>query len=498
MLHDVFISYSRADSQQVNTIVKNLKSLGIRVWFDRNKLNPGLADWRREIENALEQSSAILYIASPHSYDSPNVREELAIAESLPMKRFVAMIAHTRLPYGYNRAQRAQLHTERRQIEYAELLQAIKLHVDASRTKITTGGAYDTSFQYRDERDTHPLSFVDTLFVIRILEAAAELIPAQRYKGRAALLWVNETSQELYVIAATNQFEESELRWRLKYAEGFAGEVWAKDYKRPVFSYPIDTPALYMKRQWHFTKEQIDLTLANKLIVSVPIFRPDRGRQKLAGILSLDSRDTIPVDQIDTQLFNDQTRTLAKYLLNTVEYARPISYRNYKNLSSVIHTVRLFAPMHVKVRAAIFMVDHVRNDLFMLVGSEDFAKVWASDLRFKRHQGVIGAAWRTGRYQEDQRDIHNPDAMRRYLREQWNMTEQQITVALQTQSILAVPIWADAQKTAVIGVLVVDSPFPAHESRISRTTPGFLDMMRYMGHLASKIIHYDRSLGIFI
>lgn len=495
MSYDVFISYSRADSERVRAIVQRLEKLGIRVWFDRGQLRPGSPDWRFEIEKALEQASAILYIASPNSYKSPNVREELAIAESLPMKRFVAMIEHTRLPYGYNRAQRANLHTERRQLEYRELLEEIVNHTHTARRLIRTRVSDEFSPPPRDERDTHPLSFEDTLVMIRILEAAADLIPAGESKGRAALLWVDPDCEELYVVGATNHFEENELRWRLKYAQGFAGEVWAKRFEKPIFDYPALMPTTYMKRQWGFTNEQIAMTRANKLIVSVPIYRP---RGEIAGILQLDSRDEIPQQVIDTPLFAGQTQKIANYLLNKVEYAKPISYRNYKNLSSIIHTIRLFSPMHVKVRSAIFLVDQVRQDLFMLVGSEDFAKVWVSDLRFKKTQGLIGAVWRTGAHQEDQRDMYTAESLPVYLQDRWNMTEKQVGIALKTKSILGVPIWSDARKTSVIGVLMVDSPQPAEVSKISRTTQGFLINMHYMAHVASKIIQYDRSLGVYL
>lgn len=131
----------------------------------------------------------------------------------------------------------------------------------------------------------------------------------------------------------------------------------------------------------------------------------------------------------------------------------------------------------------------------MLAGSDDFAKIWANDLRFKKGQGLVGTVWNTHEPLDDNRDASDQSKLRRYLREKWSMTEKQIGISINTQSILCVPIWADQRHSGVIGVLLVDSVAPANQSNLTKNSKLTLGMMYGFAQIASKIIQYDRSLG---
>ena len=78
----VFIGYSRRDEDVMRKIVVFLRSNGIRVWVDNEKLVPGTPVWEAEIEKALRTCSAMVVLLSPDAKQSVWVRRELSFAES--------------------------------------------------------------------------------------------------------------------------------------------------------------------------------------------------------------------------------------------------------------------------------------------------------------------------------------------------------------------------------------------------------------------------------
>ncbi|GAB2549825.1 toll/interleukin-1 receptor domain-containing protein [Spirosoma aerophilum] len=83
----VFISYSRIDQEFANRIAEDLRKHGIEVWIDFEGLNPGTPDWELAIRAAVEESFAVLLIATPNSMKSPFVRSEVLLtqAKKLPI-----------------------------------------------------------------------------------------------------------------------------------------------------------------------------------------------------------------------------------------------------------------------------------------------------------------------------------------------------------------------------------------------------------------------------
>ena len=77
----VFVSYSRKNSKIVDKLVQTLKSFGINVWLDREKLNPG-ERWEYAIEQAIQEGAFFIACFSKQYIDGTDgVRfEELNIA----------------------------------------------------------------------------------------------------------------------------------------------------------------------------------------------------------------------------------------------------------------------------------------------------------------------------------------------------------------------------------------------------------------------------------
>ncbi|NEO35990.1 MAG: TIR domain-containing protein [Moorea sp. SIOASIH] len=89
---EVFISYSRADSDFARQLNEALQMQGKSTWFDQESIPPG-SDFQQEIYRGIENSDNFLFIISPRSVNSPYCADEVEYAQSLN-KRFVTILHH--------------------------------------------------------------------------------------------------------------------------------------------------------------------------------------------------------------------------------------------------------------------------------------------------------------------------------------------------------------------------------------------------------------------
>lgn len=75
----VFISYSHVYQAFVDRLTTDLTRDGVRIWIDRD-LRPGTPNWDVAVRNAVDNSYAVLLIASSHSMGSHTVLGEIAVA----------------------------------------------------------------------------------------------------------------------------------------------------------------------------------------------------------------------------------------------------------------------------------------------------------------------------------------------------------------------------------------------------------------------------------
>ena len=78
----IFISYSRHDSNHADRWYTALTEREHEVWMDRIELRAG-AEWRREIEEYIQWSEAMVVMWSQHAQESKWVRREVELADSL-------------------------------------------------------------------------------------------------------------------------------------------------------------------------------------------------------------------------------------------------------------------------------------------------------------------------------------------------------------------------------------------------------------------------------
>jgi len=78
---EVFISYSRKDSQLVLPVVERLQEEGIDVWIDKDGIESGDA-FKKEIVSALEACRIVLFFSSEASNCSPWTEKEINVANA--------------------------------------------------------------------------------------------------------------------------------------------------------------------------------------------------------------------------------------------------------------------------------------------------------------------------------------------------------------------------------------------------------------------------------
>lgn len=93
---DIFISYSRKDSEQAAMLTEQLSSSGLSVWIDSRGIE-GAEQWATEIVEGINSCTTFLLLLSQTSVESNNVLKELSLASEkgkriLPVELNVVMI----------------------------------------------------------------------------------------------------------------------------------------------------------------------------------------------------------------------------------------------------------------------------------------------------------------------------------------------------------------------------------------------------------------------
>jgi len=110
---DVFVSYSRADSDFARKLNDALQMQGKTTWFDQESIASG-ADFQQEIYRGIESADNFLFILSPRSVNSPYCKDEVEYAAKLN-KRFVTML--------HRQVNPASLHPELAKVQWIDFNQ---------------------------------------------------------------------------------------------------------------------------------------------------------------------------------------------------------------------------------------------------------------------------------------------------------------------------------------------------------------------------------------
>lgn len=92
-MYDVFISYSRRDSDFVNKVVKYFDRENIKYYRDTKDLPPAVI-WRDELKDAIIDADNLIFIISPDSISSKYCKIELEFADECK-KRLIPVVCRT-------------------------------------------------------------------------------------------------------------------------------------------------------------------------------------------------------------------------------------------------------------------------------------------------------------------------------------------------------------------------------------------------------------------
>jgi hypothetical protein len=80
--YDVFLSYSRSDTERVKSLRDELRRLGYRVFFDVQSIDPG-EQWKRRLERSVRASRTLVLCWSEHGRGSDYITFEYSRAEAM-------------------------------------------------------------------------------------------------------------------------------------------------------------------------------------------------------------------------------------------------------------------------------------------------------------------------------------------------------------------------------------------------------------------------------
>lgn len=120
----IFLSYSRKDIHMMQRLRDDLRAEGLDVWTDES-LSTGSQSWKQDVEEAIENASALVVLLTPNAKKSTWVREEMNYAEAQDVRIFPVLASGTpreSVPFGFITAQWVDF---RNATEYATELQKL-------------------------------------------------------------------------------------------------------------------------------------------------------------------------------------------------------------------------------------------------------------------------------------------------------------------------------------------------------------------------------------
>ena len=93
-MEHIFICYSRKDKEFAFSLKDALENAGKEVWIDTVDL-PASSTWRKEIEEAITQSIAFVYLITPNSLESEYCQKEFETANNQNKRIFPILLSGT-------------------------------------------------------------------------------------------------------------------------------------------------------------------------------------------------------------------------------------------------------------------------------------------------------------------------------------------------------------------------------------------------------------------
>jgi hypothetical protein len=95
--YDVFLSYSRADTERIRPLVDELRRLGYTVFFDVQSIDPG-EQWKKRLDKSIRGARTLILCWSANAHGSDYITFEYARAQALKKPVFPWLLDKTPLP----------------------------------------------------------------------------------------------------------------------------------------------------------------------------------------------------------------------------------------------------------------------------------------------------------------------------------------------------------------------------------------------------------------
>jgi len=95
--YDVFLSYSRADTERIRPLVDALRNLGYSVFFDVQSIDPG-EEWKKRLDRSIRGARTLILCWSANAHGSDYITFEYARAQALKKPVFPWLLDKTPLP----------------------------------------------------------------------------------------------------------------------------------------------------------------------------------------------------------------------------------------------------------------------------------------------------------------------------------------------------------------------------------------------------------------
>ncbi len=100
MAEDVFVSYSRRDTDRVMPIVRQLRDAGYSIWLDDGHIEAASL-WAEQIVEGIKSCKVLLFMISEESINSHNVLKEVMLASELKKVILPVYLEECKLPDRY-------------------------------------------------------------------------------------------------------------------------------------------------------------------------------------------------------------------------------------------------------------------------------------------------------------------------------------------------------------------------------------------------------------
>ncbi len=135
--HDLFLAYSRKDSNLMQRLRRDLLAAGIVAWIDQEALEPGSPVWQRGVEAAIRGSRGVLVILSPDAKESDWVHIEISLARRIGRRIFPVLAGgdeDNAVPFVLETTHRVDVRSDYAEGVHNRLIPALRRHLGLSKS----------------------------------------------------------------------------------------------------------------------------------------------------------------------------------------------------------------------------------------------------------------------------------------------------------------------------------------------------------------------------